>query len=156
MLTFAIDEERLIIITDEAYAKLLAFVQTGNVNERGGVLLGKVTRDYRIVYVTDISTPSKSDKSGRCYFIRSNGPAQKKINEEWEKSNGEVNYIGEWHTHPVKHLFPSPDDKELIYKNLYYNECPFEELFMIIIGTDGSLYVGRRDMISLEKLKLKE
>jgi len=156
MLTYAIDEERVFLVTDEAYEKLLTFVQKGNENERGGVLLGKVTRDYNAVYVTDISTPSKFDKSGRYYFIRSNGPAQKKINEEWEKSNGEVNYIGEWHTHPVAHLIPSSDDKDLLNKNLHINECPFDELFMIIVGIDGSLYVGHRDKDRFKELKQRE
>lgn len=156
MLTYLIDKERLFIVTDEAYEKLLTFVQTGYANERGGVLLGKVTRDYKTVYVTDISTPSKADKSGRYYFIRSNGLAQKKINEEWRKSNGEVNYIGEWHTHPVAHLIPSSDDKELLYKNLHINECPFDELFMVIVGIDGSLYVGHRDKHRFKELKREE
>ena len=156
MLTYAIDEIRSFIVTDEAYGKLLTFVQIGDANERGGVLLGKVTQDYKTVFVTDISTPSKADKSGRYYFIRSNRPAQKKINEEWEKSNGEVNYIGEWHTHPVAHLIPSADDKDLLYKNLHINECPFDELFMIIIGIDGSLYVGYWDKKKFKELKRKE
>lgn len=156
MLTYVIDEERSLLIEDEVYEKLLTFVQHESANERGGVLLGKVTRDYKTVFVTDISTPSKFDKSGRYYFIRSNGPAQKKINEEWRKSNGEVNYIGEWHTHPVAYLIPSSDDKDLLYKNLYINECPFEELFMIIVGIDGSLYVGHRDKHRFKELKRKE
>ena len=156
MLTYIIEKDRLLIITDEVYTNLLNFMQTSGANERGGVLLGKVSLDYKTVLVTDISHPSKADQSGRCYFIRKKEPAQKKINTEWKASNGEVNYIGEWHTHPATHLVPSADDKKLVCESLHTSECQFEELFLIIVGMDGSLYVGNQKKSGFKQLQIKE
>lgn len=43
-------------------------------------------------------------------YKRSGRKAQKIINRRWYETNGVINYIGEWHTHPNMQAVPSSTD----------------------------------------------
>lgn len=102
-----------------------------------------------------MSEPCSRDKRGIYYFIRDKENAQKVINEKWQQSNGEINYLGEWHTHPE--IIPKPSflDRKLLKECLINNKYPFHGLFMIIVGIEGDLYVGyqTKEMKNLKQLQ---
>lgn len=150
------DCSRELEISNDAYAKLLKYVQKDSMNENGGILLGKVTDDYFRVTITNITEPTLFDKKGRYHFIRSKRSVQKTINKLWKLSDREINYIGEWHTHPQENPKPSLTDEIMIAECIKNNTCPFGELFLIIIGLNDTHYVGHRTQKSLTELYLKE
>jgi len=153
MIEYKISDVRSLIIIEEVYSNFLSFVQEGNSNERGGILLGKMTIDSRYVYITDFSTPTIADSSGRFFFIRKKNPAQRYIDKLWRESKGEINYLGEWHTHPATNLTPSTEDENMISESLRLNDCPYNELYLVILGIDGSFYVGHMSKYGLVKLE---
>ena len=152
MRKYNVNKKCTLIIEDEAINKMMKYCQAPGMNESGGVLLGKVKRDFSQIRITDVSEPSCFDKSGRFYFIRNKESAQKIINRSWKKSNGEINYLGEWHTHPEPFPSPSFTDKRLLYKCIKENYYTFGCLFLIIVGSTGNLYVGYRN-IDMKKIK---
>lgn len=142
MIRYKIDAKNILSIEDNAIHKMMKYWQKQGMNESGGILLGKARDDYSEFIITDVSEPCSKDKSGRYSFIRNKKNAQMIMNEKWEQSNGEINYLGEWHTHPE--IIPSPSfiDRRLLNQCLKKNEYSFDGLFMIIVGVNGYLYVG--------------
>lgn len=142
MKKYKISEKSILIIEDKAIDKMMKYCQKPGMKESGGILLGKVKSDFSQIEITDVSEPSCYDKRGRFYFVRNKEKAQKIIDRSWEKSNGIINYIGEWHTHPEPFPIPSIIDKRLLNKCIKENYYTFCCLFLIIIGSTGILYVG--------------
>ena len=97
-------------ITKEALIIFDNFIQDEyKKKEAGGVLLGRMMKNSDDVIIDMVSPPQKKDKRKRTYFKRNN-EHQNIINEEWEKSGGTCNYLGEWHTHPENNPTPSSID----------------------------------------------
>ncbi|WP_338555595.1 Mov34/MPN/PAD-1 family protein [Paenibacillus sp. KS-LC4] len=104
-------------------------------HESGGILLGRVYLDKIIVERT--SVPSKADKSGRHFFYRNVQRAQRIVKQTWEDSDGELIYLGEWHTHPEVKPIPSQTDKKLIANMLLDTKMEIEFLLLVIVGTSN-------------------
>ncbi|RKH03474.1 hypothetical protein D7X32_13815 [Corallococcus carmarthensis] len=81
-------------------------------HEAGGILLGRRIVDSENVIVDQVGEPSSSDVQARFRFMRSKLPAQRLVDEAWASSNGTLNYLGEWHSHPEDHPIPSTVDLE--------------------------------------------
>ena len=80
------------------------------------------------------------------FFIRNSRRAQKIINKQWKKSNGTINYLGEWHTHGWVKPYPSSTDKELLKMIIADKSNVWNEVFMLILGNDNSFYLGMTDV----------
>lgn len=158
MVIYKIDDDRRLIIEDNALNKLFKYCQNDSKNERGGLLLGKIREDLSEYIVVDISEPCKRDKSGRYYFVRDKKNAQEVLNKFWKSSQGEINYLGEWHTHPETNPLPSPTDRKLIDDCLSTIKNAPDIIFLIIVGTDRSLYLGYKSkmMFKLEQLYMEK
>ncbi|NOJ82902.1 hypothetical protein HNV28_32080 [Myxococcus xanthus] len=81
-------------------------------HEAGGVLLGRCIVDSENIVVDQASEPTGSDIRSRFRFFRSKSPAQRLVDDAWASSNGTMNYLGEWHSHPETHPHPSTVDLE--------------------------------------------
>lgn len=82
----------------------LAFDSNGK-HEVGGIILG--LRREAGIEIISITKPKKSDFSSPSRFIR-NPKGHKDIAiREWKKSNQTIDYIGEWHSHPIGSSLPS-------------------------------------------------
>jgi len=121
--------------------------------EAGGILLGYVYKDYdKTVKVT---TPNQLDSKGFFFFNRSKIPAQLQINRSWKRSRGSLIYLGEWHTHHEKTPFLSTVDENMIKKVLEETEMEIDFLYLILVGLNGTYWVGRQTTNGLIKLDLK-
>ena len=118
--------------------------------ESGGILLGKLYPD--IVIVEEITTPNKLDRFGYRYFIRSKIAAQEIIDDRWSKTEGKLNYLGEWHTHSEKYPQPSSQDKKMIANTLETTEMEFDFVILVIIGIENTFWVGVQTKDGLSKL----
>ena len=103
-------------------------------DEAGGMLIGRLIVGTKDVVIDEITMPTKRDHRGRYLFMRSRWPAQKLINDVWKSSNGTLNYLGEWHTHPEDNPFPSQQDSKnwhKISKTAFYHQG---FLLFLIVG----------------------
>ncbi|MCQ4924954.1 Mov34/MPN/PAD-1 family protein [Tissierella carlieri] len=158
---YIIDEKSTLTITEEAIVQINMYRQLPGKNESGGVLLGKIRKDLSEYIITDISNPTRFDRSGPCFFIRSRKSVQPIIDKLWNESKGEIIYLGEWHSHAEKNPGPSSIDNALLKKSFRENKVFGNILFMIIIGTTGEMYVGcykkgDKKMYRLERMRVDD
>ena len=143
----------MLIIKTEIVHQLRNHEQITGANESGGILLGHVYEDHN--EITRITTPGKLDIIGRFFFVRSRLGAQLRINKAWEKSQGTLIYIGEWHTHSELNPKPSLQDKSMIENARGKTIMEIDFLYLIIVGQNNTLWVGKQTKDGLLDLKIK-
>ncbi|WP_417431673.1 Mov34/MPN/PAD-1 family protein [Halpernia sp.] len=117
--------------------------------ESGGIVTGKVYEND-MIEILNCSEPSELDTSSRYNFKRSFQTAQVFIEKQFEQSNGEEIYLGEWHTHPEDYPKPSNLDIKSFIKTISQNRLNSKTHFMIIVGR-VSIYVGIYNNKKLKK-----
>jgi integrative and conjugative element protein (TIGR02256 family) len=126
--------KRLIYLHDKVDNLIQSFWQLRPDDlEAGGILIGK--RRGQHLEITVASPPQADDKRSRCKFVRSPTGHQEIADERWVASEGEENYLGEWHTHPEVNATPSELDLREWKKLARKNEEP---LVFIIAGLERS------------------
>jgi integrative and conjugative element protein (TIGR02256 family) len=138
-----------ILIEENVIELFQHFKQTGNKNERGGIILGEVSKNK--IIIKKASIPTQFDKSFRFKFIRHKKSAQIFTDFEFYNSRGRVIYIGEWHTHPENYPSPSSTDINMIKTQFRKNKINETFLLMIIVGLKG-YYLGYYDGENLYRL----
>ena len=104
------------IFTDaKVSAKLSELRLQGLPKETGGVLIGEYDVGRKVIYLVDtIPSPPDSEESPTAYIRGSQGLAQG-IRDISHATDGMLQYIGEWHSHPLgSDVKPSPRDEELL------------------------------------------
>ncbi len=100
------DLKHLLRIEDDVLASLLNFRQTREEDtEAGGLLLG--SRRGPHFQITHITLPTTSDLRTRYSFERNEFHHSLFASKLWRETEGQVRYLGEWHTHPEDHPIPS-------------------------------------------------
>lgn len=97
--------------------------------EKGGIFLGKYRGKH--IEIVDVTLPQQDDICSRFFFNRCSPFHQKTAYKNWQNSNSEITYVGEWHTHPEKIASPSYQDTNEWQIKLSNNEVP---MFLCIIG----------------------
>jgi integrative and conjugative element protein (TIGR02256 family) len=77
--------------------------------ETCGILVGKITDD-RIAIVVDASDAGPKAESSATICSRDVEYTQQWLEERIKGANGEIKYIGEWHSHPSEETTPSTTD----------------------------------------------
>lgn len=130
------NSKRLILIHAAALEVIKTFRQINHMDEEaGGVLIGKRRGDH--FEITVATPPQAFDTRSKYRFLRSPNGHQSAVSDHWKKSNGEENYIGEWHTHPENHPTPSSIDLREWKRISQVNNNP---LIVIIQGIQSNYY----------------
>jgi integrative and conjugative element protein (TIGR02256 family) len=77
--------------------------------------------------------------------------AQEIVNRAWRESDGELNYLGEWHTHSVPHPTPSGQDRDMIGNMFRDSVLGVHCLFTVVVLRE--IWVGRMDRRALKQLQ---
>ena len=110
-------------------------------NESGGILLGR--RRGRHFEVSCATVPTPKDKRTRTSFVRESDGHQRAATDMWKATHGEVDYLGEWHSHPESIPSPSVIDRRE-WRRLTTNRESKPPLGAAIVGST-SLFVGLLD-----------
>ena len=129
-------------IDDHVLEILRKHTQYSGMNEAGGILLGKYIPEKEYYYITMATEPTEKDSAGPLWFIRNHVIAQERINEQWNDTDGIINYLGEWHTHPWQSPKPSIVDRNLLKKIVKDRSNVWKYLIMIIVGLNNTFYIG--------------
>lgn len=144
--------ERKLILKPEPLGTIQMLAQKGKRgSEAGGILLGKVYEKH--VFIDAVTTPTKPDKSGFHFFVRSKTKVQDHINRAWIASNGHNIYLGEWHSHPIDHPIPSGQDRKMIHDAFRYTKMEIDFLFLVIAGLNNTFWVGEITQNGLSHLE---
>jgi integrative and conjugative element protein (TIGR02256 family) len=108
-------------------------------NETGGVLAGY--RNTCSWVISHPMAPSPQNRSGHRWLKRHRIDAQRFIDTVFDESNGTVNYLGEWHTHPVSCPSTSPEDRQMLRDLLRTSVLEIPFLIGIIVGNTGRIII---------------
>jgi integrative and conjugative element protein (TIGR02256 family) len=122
-------------ISKKALIHMKKFIQDNNYKkEAGGVLLGRYICNSLDIVIDEITIPMWGDRRKWFSFFRSRRPHQKVIDRLWQESEGTINYLGEWHTHPENTPAPSDTDIKGWEYKLRQDVFDGDSLWFIIIG----------------------
>lgn len=119
--------------SSEVQAILLKHRQLGMGDaEAGGIVLGHLFGDR--ISICRLSLPTELDKRSRTYFERHRISGQSIVEYEFFNSNGQINYFGEWHTHPEENPSPSHRDIKMIQEQFKLNTLNTDFIILLIQG----------------------
>ena len=113
--------------------------------ETGGVLIGSFDLERRIAYIVEtIPSPPDSEEWPTLY-IRGCRGLRGEVDRLAERTDGMLEYIGEWHSHPAGcSTAPSADDVRVFGWLTESMDVEGLPALMMIVGDDGhsSCYIG--------------
>jgi integrative and conjugative element protein (TIGR02256 family) len=83
-------------------------------HETGGILVG--TRADDVVTIRKVSPPGPKAVHRRFWFSRDTDFLQRWLDEEYDRTDGAVDYVGEWHVHPRLNAPPSCVDRRALWR----------------------------------------
>jgi len=128
--------------------QLNAYYQENTQYETGGILLGCIGDEGNVIVIRE-AYQIKSTWYSPIQYKRNAKKAQKIINKRWRETEGFINYVGEWHTHPNMRPLPSSIDKKSLYKITNCIDKQIPVVALLILGKDNetTLTVGRGQKI---------
>lgn len=115
--------------------------------ESGGVLIGSFDTSRKIVYVVDhLVAPADSERSSES-FLRGSEGLQMRLEGIKENTLGQLDYVGEWHSHPSASTKPSNRDADLFQWLSDYRRADGVPALMAIVASKTSRWiVGDMDL----------
>jgi integrative and conjugative element protein (TIGR02256 family) len=106
--------------------------------ESGGILLGYRRGDH--AHIVAATVPGPFDRGTRTSFLRSERGHREHALTMWRDSEEQMDYMGEWHTHPESEPSPSSTDRRAW--NELMGQHPLLPMIFLILGTHTSQWVG--------------
>ena len=128
------------LIVDEWLFQELAHLRSGKLpNETGGVLIGSYDLPNKSVYVVDtIPSPPDSEEWPTLYIRGSEG-LRDNVAGITEMTAGQLEYVGEWHSHPDQcPCMPSDDDLKVFAWMTDRMSAAGLPAMMAIVGEQGA------------------
>lgn len=136
------NKDAVLVIETVALQKMLDCVLSNAELEAGGILLGRKSISGNTYSITDVGLPSRFDKRGPLSFVRSRISARRLVNKAWHNSHGEINHLGEWHSHIFNSPWPSIQDCRDMVRAYEDGEYIYDYFFTIIISRDMQIFTG--------------
>jgi integrative and conjugative element protein (TIGR02256 family) len=134
-------------IDDWILNKLATLRESRLPNETGGVLLGAFDTYNRICYVVDVVSSPPDSTEWPTSYIRGCEGLTAKVDEVKRATLGQINYIGEWHSHPQgAAIRPSDDDFKAYAWLTAHMQAEALPAIMIIIGDDKRVCLCQRNL----------
>ena len=134
------ESKRLIMIHEGVMALIMSYRQSRLTDvEAGGILIGKRRGEH--FEITLATAPQAKDVRSRYGFTRHPDGHQEIVEDIFRSTNGEENYLGEWHTHPEEHPTPSSIDTRDWRRLSKEHRVPL----LAIIGGVDTCYFGMLD-----------
>lgn len=134
-----------VLYTDQfLYNKIREFRNTKLPNETGGVLIGSFDMQRKIVYIVD-ATPSPPDsQEWPTTYIRGCEGLKSHVKKLEMITNGMLEYVGEWHSHPDGYdCTPSADDQKAFrWLSKHMNPIGYPALMLIVGENQNCFCIG--------------
>jgi hypothetical protein len=107
------------ILTDEIIVgEIRAKRQLRLPNETGGVLVGTIDMHRKLIFVAEIIPSPPDSKEWPHLYIRGSAGLSSRMREIAERTQGGLEYVGEWHSHPRFHGVEQSNDDRLAIRKL--------------------------------------
>jgi hypothetical protein len=128
------------LVIDDRLASKLANLRIAKLpNETGGVLIGAYDLTRRIVYVVDTVASPPDSAEWPTLYIRGSEGLLDQVREFSSGSGGQLEYVGEWHSHPDGcPTLPSSDDLIVFSWLTEHMDAAGLPALMAIVGENAS------------------
>lgn len=103
-----------VVLGSSTRAALAAHISARTGLETGGILVGSSLGNF--IVITKASPPGPKAKHTARTFRRDTAFAQRWLDREYERTDGAVDYLGEWHVHSALDAPPSLVDRASLWK----------------------------------------
>jgi molybdopterin/thiamine biosynthesis adenylyltransferase/proteasome lid subunit RPN8/RPN11 len=123
-------------------------------NEFGGIFVGFKSLNYNATVIEAIIIPDRFE-NGRSFFVRHPASLNKRIEIMFEKHNGKIDYVGEFHSHPDSTALPSSTDIKAMAEISANQEIKTNEPVLMISETTSSgisqmnFFIYKNDKLNL-------
>lgn len=107
--------------------------------EFGGIFLGQRFDDGKEINITEMVTPTKFE-SKSTVFTRHPDNLNQRIAQVYKETNGHINYVGEWHTHPNGNSQFSSKDLKTMQEISTSTEIKTSTPLLLIAGVTKKTY----------------
>lgn len=126
-----------VLISDNCIKSMITVLKKHYPNEFGGILLG-IRRNAQLTIV-DFKEPVNYEIT-RTKFVRKNDELNQYLADAYHKSNGLLEYLGEWHSHPNGSANFSDDDKKTMLKIADDIDVGFNSPILVIFSLTKNAY----------------
>lgn len=133
-------EQINIEIGEDIIDKVKRYYSLSTKYETGGILLGNINEVGKEIRISEIYE-LKSGFFSKVFYKRNVKKAQKIINQRWKETDGLMNYVGEWHTHPDMSAIPSHTDQKSLHKIHMQTEAVLPGTIMLIVGYNSEINI---------------
>ncbi len=127
-----------ILLPAEVFDQIKLKVAKYYPSECGGIFVGRITDDGTAC-IEQMMMPQEF-KSNRIWFLRVADFLNKWLLQIFRNNNGEVIYLGEWHSHPNAPPIPSGTDFHSMLKISTNDNIRIETPILLIVGFNGNEY----------------
>jgi integrative and conjugative element protein (TIGR02256 family) len=135
--------------TDLLFIEKIHRIRTSKLpNETGGILIGSYDSARRIIYIVETIPAPVDSVEWPTVFIRGSKALQQELREVEQKTEGRLEYIGEWHSHPEGVAgIPSCDDRTAFAWLASIMQNDGFPALMLIASDDNhyNFYLGQMD-----------
>ena len=134
------------LCTDDSVPSKVMRLREGKLpNETGGILIGSFDMKRKIVYVADAEAAPRNSREERSMFIRGPEGMTARLQQIEAATAGNLEYVGEWHSHPAGHdCSPSDFDLRLFCWLVDLMSMDGKPALMLIAGEPGTAwFLGR-------------
>lgn len=110
-------------------------------NECGGIFVGKIDNESFAV-IEKMMLPKKF-RSSPVYFLRVTEFLNRWLNRVFKQSDGQMIYLGEWHSHPNGSPIPSSKDTDAMEEISKNENIRIKTPLLLIVGYNGKKFDER-------------
>lgn len=142
-----------IVIRPEVITEINRYYHNNFNYEVGGILFGKFSRENKVIEIMEVCQV-KSSFFSKILYKRDVKKAQRIIDKRWYETNGVLNYVGEWHTHPGMQAVPSVVDKNSLREIMMMVQDVLPGIVLLIAGKEDkiNLVVQRENKTEMQLL----
>lgn len=120
-------------VSSSVLEKMIKQIESARDIETGGILIGKYVMENSTALIIDAMPPPDDSVCKPCTFKRGSKGLSKLLRSLWV-SKERLFYVGEWHYHPTKHVYPSQTDLDQMVSISEDPNYECKEPIMVIIG----------------------
>lgn len=129
------DHRSLVVFTPDVLRVFKRYRQRFNWQlESGGILLGR--RRGKHLEVMLATEPSDKDRRSAYSFVREADRHAELAEQAWRRGEKQIDYLGEWHTHPQRVPTPSTVDR-YEWGKLILQRPKLTTTLFVIVGTES-------------------
>jgi len=136
-------------VAGQAVSKMEQLMKEYRPCETGGITLGRIDRNRRVLYVTKALSPPPDSKHSPTRFIRGTEGVRTAHNYAKDRTGAAIGYVAEWHTHPSGPSSASSQDRETARRTCQRFRDSFFPAVILVLNPDG-LIAHVEDPLSTE------